>query len=90
MKGLRIGLCQRPEHVDFADIVYQSEQPPLYIHFQFGPQREAVHALLDTDVGKHRLDNTQPSGVDPLALFSIDLGFHLFDQIGMQTTHLNG
>ena len=33
---LRIGLYQRPEHVDLADIVYQSEQPPLYIHFALG------------------------------------------------------
>jgi hypothetical protein len=30
------GLDQRPKSVDLADIVYQSEQSPLYIHFRFG------------------------------------------------------
>ena len=30
------GLDQHPKGVDLADIVYQSEQPPLYIHFPFG------------------------------------------------------
>ena len=29
------GLVECPKSVDLADIVYQSEQPPLYIHFQF-------------------------------------------------------
>jgi hypothetical protein len=46
----RAGLDQRPKGVDFADIVHQSGQPPLYFHFQFGAQREAVHALLHTDI----------------------------------------
>ena len=31
------GLMERPKGVDFADIVHQSEQLPLYIHFWFGP-----------------------------------------------------
>lgn len=30
------GSVDRPEHVDLTDIVYQSVQPPLYIHFRFG------------------------------------------------------
>ena len=46
----------RSKSVDLADIVYQSEQPPLYIHFQLGTQSEAVHALVHTDVGEDRLD----------------------------------
>lgn len=33
---------ERPKSVDFVDIVYQGEQPPLYIHFPFGANREAV------------------------------------------------
>jgi hypothetical protein len=33
---LKLGLDQRPEDVDFADIVNQSEQYPLYIDFTFG------------------------------------------------------
>jgi hypothetical protein len=34
----------RPKGVDFADIMHQSEPRtrPLYIHFQFGAQREAA------------------------------------------------
>ena len=35
--GVWKGLDQRPKYVNFADIVYQSEQSPLYIHFGFGP-----------------------------------------------------
>jgi hypothetical protein len=48
--------------VDLADIMDQGEPRtrPLYIHFQFGPEREAVHALVHTDVGKDRLDDTCP------------------------------
>ena len=52
--GFRIGLCQRPEDVDLADIVYQSEQAPLYIHFTFGTQGESVHVFMYTDVRKDR------------------------------------
>lgn len=29
------GSGERPEDVDLADIVNQSEEPPLYIHFPF-------------------------------------------------------
>ena len=32
----RMELDQSPEDVDLADIVNQSEQSPLYIHFTFG------------------------------------------------------
>jgi hypothetical protein len=65
---------EHPKRVDLADSMDQSKQPPLYIHFQFGTQRKAVHALMHTDVGKDRLDNAQPPGVYLLALFAIDLG----------------
>ena len=47
-----------PKGVDLADVVDHREQPPLYIHLPFGPQREAVHALLDTDVGKDWFHDT--------------------------------
>jgi hypothetical protein len=30
------GSVERPERLDLADVVDQSVQPPLYIHFQFG------------------------------------------------------
>jgi hypothetical protein len=54
------GSVERPEGVDLADIMDQREPRPrpLYIHFQFGPEREAVHALVYTDIGKDRLDDT--------------------------------
>ena len=71
--------------MDFADIVYQSEQPPLYIHFQDGTYSKAVHALVHTDIGKDRLDNAQPAGIDALSLLGIDLGFHLIDQVWLRT-----
>jgi hypothetical protein len=53
---LRHGSVERPERVDLAEILYQSEPRtrPFYIHFQLGP----VHALLDTDVGEDQLDDT--------------------------------
>ena len=53
------GSVDRPEGVDLADVVYPSEPRtrPLYIYFPFGPQREAVHALVHTDVGEDWLDN---------------------------------
>ena len=64
--SLRQGLDQRPKGVDLADIVNQSEQSPLYIHFPLRAQSEAMHALLHTDVGKDRLNDAQPSGIDRL------------------------
>jgi hypothetical protein len=33
----RRGSVERPKGVDLADIMDQGVQPPLYIHFQFGP-----------------------------------------------------
>lgn len=71
------GSGERPEDVDLADLVNQSVQPPLYIHFQFRAQREAVHALVHTDIGKDWLHDAKPPGIDALALFSIDLRLHL-------------
>src|SRR5215211_314322 len=71
--------AERPKRVDLAEIMYQGEQSPLYIHFQFGPEREAVHALLDTDVSEDRLDDSESSGIDPLSHFTVDLCLHLID-----------
>jgi hypothetical protein len=86
---LKLGLDQRPEGVDLADIVNQSEQYPLYIHFTFGAQGEAIHVLMHADVGKDRLDNGQPSRIDLLALLAVDLGFHPIDQVRLTRVHLN-
>jgi len=84
------GLDQYPKSVDLADIVHQSEQSPLYIHFPFRAQGEAVHTLLHTDVGKDRFDNAQTPGIDALALFTIDPGLHLIDQVGWLRNHRHG
>ena len=85
-----MGLGERPKHVNFTNIMYQSEQSPLYIHFGFGPQREAVHPLLHTDVGKDRLDNAQSSGIDALSLLGVHFCFHLINWIRLLGIHLGG
>ena len=84
------GSGERPEDVDLADIVNQSEQSPLYIHFAFRAERESVHALMHADIGKDWLDNPQPPGVNALALLTIDLGFHRIDQVGWLRIHRHG
>src|SRR5215207_7689991 len=56
--SLRQGSVERPKRVDLAEIMFQGKQSLLYIHFQLGPEREAVHAFLHTDVGEDRLDDT--------------------------------
>jgi len=75
--------------MDFTNIVDQSEQHPLYIHLGFGPQGVVVQAFLYAEIGKHRLNDRQSSGIDPSALWRVDLGFHLFDQTGLLTFHFN-
>jgi hypothetical protein len=89
---LRLGLCQRPEQVDLADIVYQSEPrtSPLYIHFPFGTEGQAMHPFLHTDVGKDRFHDPEPSDINALALFTIDPRLHFIDQVGLLALHLNG
>jgi hypothetical protein len=87
---LKLGLDQRPEHIDLADIVNQSEQYPLYIHFALGAQSEAVHVFMHADVRKDRLDNREPPRIDLLALLAVDLGFHQIDQVRLGGIELNG
>ena len=77
----------RPISVDLADVVYQSEQHPLYIHFPFRAQSESIHTLLHTDIGKHRLHNPQPPGIDTFPLFTVDLRLHLIDQVWRLPIH---
>ena len=38
--------------------------------------------FLHADIGKNRLNDLQPSGIDPLALGRVNLCFHFIDQIG--------
>ena len=84
-----LGLLDRSKRVDLADIVDQSEQPPLYIHFQFRAQGESIHALLHADIGKNRFNDTQPPGIDLLALMRVNLGLHLVNHVGWLTSHLD-
>jgi len=79
----------RPKHVDLTDIVYQGEQPPLYIHFPFGTQGEAIHVFMYTNVGKDRFHYPQPPRIDLLARFAVDLGFHKINQVRLTRVHLN-
>lgn len=76
--------------MDLANIVNQCVQPPLYIHFQFGTQGKTVHALLHTDIGEDRLHNAEAPAVNALPLFTVDLRFHLIDQVGGTALDLNG
>jgi len=75
--------------VDLADIVDQSEQSPLYIHFQFRAQDESIHAFLHADIGKDRFNDTEASGIDLLALGRVNLGLHLVDQVRWLVIHLD-
>ena len=86
----RPGSVDRPKGVDLADIVDESKQLPLYIHFPFRAQREAMHPLVDTDVGEDRFHDPQSPGINALALFTIDLGLHLVDQVRRLGIHWDG
>ena len=44
---------------------------------------------MHTDVGKDRLHDPQPPGINAFALFTIDLGLHLIDQVGWLRIHLD-
>jgi len=46
--------------------------------------------LMDTNVGKDRLNNSQPPRIDLLARFAVDLGFHQIDQVRLAGIDLNG
>jgi hypothetical protein len=83
LNRLNLGLSQCPEDGDPADIVNQNEPRthPLYIHFTFESQGEAMHPLLDAEIGKGRLHDHQPSGIIALSRFTIDLWLHCIDQV---------
>ena len=58
--------------------MHQAEEHPLRIDFLFGPKREAEQALVNFDVGKHRLHDPHPPGIDIPAMRRIDLLHHFF------------
>mgnify|MGYP003379926480 CR=1 FL=1 len=49
-----------------------------------------MHSFLYTNIDKNRLNNCQASGINALALFTIDLRLHLIDQIRLLGIDLNG
>ena len=49
-----------------------------------------MHPFLHTEVGKDRLHDPEPSGIETLALFTIDLGLPLIDQVWLLALHLKG
>ena len=61
----------------------------MYIHFAFGTQGESIHVFMHADVREDRLDNTQSSGIDLLARFAVNLGFHQIDQVRLPRVDLN-
>ncbi len=65
-------------------------QSPLYINFGFRAQRESAHLLVNANVRKHRLDNSQSPGVDFLALGAVNFGFHLVQHVRLRLLHLDG
>jgi hypothetical protein len=46
-----------------------------------------VHVFVDTDVGEDGFHDPKSSGIDLLALFGIDLGLHLIDQVRWLRIH---
>jgi hypothetical protein len=79
-----------PVALDFTNVVDESEQLPLDIHFGFGAEGEVVQVFLDAEIGKDRLHDRQTPGVDLPAFGCIDPELHVFDQVGMQTAYLDG
>lgn len=65
----------RPKEVEFAEMIYYREQPPLYIHFALSAKGESASAFLRTDVQQTggfdrlylQLDTPQQPGIETLA-----------------------
>lgn len=72
------GLFQPPENVDFADIVYQRVQLPLYIHFALLAQGKTAHFFFWTQMFA-KTGSTIPSRLPPR--FTVYLHFHLVYQV---------
>ncbi len=49
-----------------------------------------MHVFVNTNIRKHRFNNSQPPGVDALALLAVDLCLHHLDQVGRLAIHLDG
>ena len=83
-------LIDPPIPVDFTNVMDESEQHPLDVNLGFRTEREMVQPFLHTEIRKDRLHDRQAPGVDLSARRCIDPGFHLLDQVGRGTVHLDG
>lgn len=60
----------------FLDILYQTEQFPLGVHFNFCPQTKALKPLVDTDISEYRFDNGHPVAIYLFAFITIYTKYH--------------
>jgi len=73
--------------VHLANIVHQGEPRtrPLYIHFQFDAQGEAVHALVNTDIGKRRVSTGSTLGSTTGSTTGSSIGSTIGSTLGSTT-----
>ena len=79
-----------PIPLDFTNVMDESEQLPLDIHLGFRTEGEVIQPFLHTEIRKDRFHDGQTPGIDLPAFRCVDPGFHLFNQVGMQTVYLDG
>ena len=79
-----------PVVLDFTNVVDESEQLPLDIDLGFRTDCKVVQTFLDAQVGKDRFHDRQASGINLSACGCVDAGFHVLDQVGMQTAYFDG
>ena len=75
--------------VDFTNIMHESKQFPLHIDFGFGAEGEVIQSFLNAEVGKDRLYDRQPAGIDLPAFRRVDPGLHVIDQVGVGALDLD-
>jgi hypothetical protein len=54
---------------------------PLNVDFNFTSKRKAIHSLLDSDIGEHRLHNGHALRIYLAALVTVGLVLHGFGEI---------
>jgi hypothetical protein len=65
---------------DLLEIMDQTVEPPLKVHFNLASQRRTISSLLRTNVPTYRFHNSQPLAVDPPGFWRVDLRDHLLGQ----------
>ena len=74
---------------DLFNVVYDTKQIPLNIHFVFSPHGKPIQPFLCPDIRKDRLHNSQPPFISCLSLLCIDLLDHLTDQRARGSAQIN-